>query len=150
MPAEEHIITIEIVCTKLPGTQWGGPGTVHLGIQRNKDFADAQPADRESIVFRPEFRVRRQPDGSPNFLGPFAQGPRQERFIYLNWVTMVGKSPVASPGRVKLHLNHIEWAHVEKAVIKKKALKVTLQLTTAKGRPVFASVRANAALWELG
>jgi hypothetical protein len=52
-------------------------------------------------------------------------------------------------GRVKLHLNHIEWASAEKAAGGKKAIRVTLDLTNAKGKPVMASVRPDVAKWEL-
>jgi hypothetical protein len=149
MAEQEHVITIEVICTRLPGTQWGGRGPIHLGIQKREEFLEPAPANLERIVFRPEFRVRRHTDGSANFLGPFAHGPRAERFIYLDWVIMEGTTPTALLGRIKLHLNHIEWTQVEKAAARKKSIKVTLALTSAKGGPVFASVRADAAKWEL-
>jgi hypothetical protein len=38
--------------------------------------------------------------------------PKAERFIYLNWATTNGKVLTAMVGRIKLHLNHIEWAAV--------------------------------------
>ena len=50
---------------------------------------------------------------------------------------------------VKLHLNHIKWTAVEKAVARKKPIRVTIALTSAKGKPVFASVRPDVAKWEL-
>ena len=149
MAEQEHVITIEVICTRLPGTEWGGRGPIHLGIQKREEFLEAAPANLERIVFRPEFRVRRHTDGSANFLGPFAHGPRAERFIYLDWVIMEGTTPTALLGRIKLHLNHIEWTQVEKAAAQKKSIKVTLALTSTKGGPVFASVRADAAKWEL-
>jgi hypothetical protein len=149
MASEEFEVTIEIHCTRLPGTQWDGRGPVHLGIQNGDEITEAAPADLERIVFRPTLRVRKHTDGSANFLGPFAHGPRAERFIYLNWVITKRGVPVAQLGRVKLHLNHITWAHVEKALARSKPVKVTIPLTNAKGKPVFASVRADACQWEL-
>ena len=149
MAAEEHEIAIEIICTSLPGIQWDDRGPVSLGIQKGDDLLEPSPANLERIVFRPDFRVRRHADGSANFLGPFAHGPRSERFIYLVWAIMNGSTPVAGLGRVKIHLNHIKWADVESAASRKKPLKATLELTNAKGKPVFASVRPDAAKWEL-
>ena len=150
MASEEIEVTIEIRCTRLPGLQWGEQGPYYLGIQKGKEIVATAPADLERIVFRPTFRVRRHTDGSANFLGPFAQGPRAERFIYLNWVTVKQGVPVRQYGRVKLHLSHITWADVEKAGAKGRAIEVTLPLTnTKKGGPVFASVRADACKWGL-
>ncbi len=149
MAAEEHEIAIEIVCTSLPGIQWDNRGPVHLAIQKGEEVLEPSPANLERIVFRPDFRVRRHTDGSANFLGPYAHGPRAERFIYLIWAIMNGDTPVAGVGRIKIQLNHLKWADVEKAASRKKPIRVSLELTNAKGKPVFASVRADAARWEL-
>jgi Family of unknown function (DUF5990) len=82
-------------------------------------------------------------------MGPFAQGPKAERFIYLNWATANGKALTAMVGRIKLHLNHSKWAAVEKAAERNKPIRVELALTNAKGNPVMASVRPDVAKWEL-
>jgi len=55
---------------------------VHLGIQRGQEVIDVIPADRKQAAFDASFRVGRQRDGSPNFLGPYAQGPVGDRFVY--------------------------------------------------------------------
>jgi hypothetical protein len=143
---EEIEVSIEIICTELPGS---GPGSLHLGIQRDRVIIEAASTDSECVVFKPTLRARRNADGSVNFLGPFAQGPKAERFIYLNWATTNGKVLTAMVGRIKLHLNHIKWASVEKAAVENKPIRVRLSLTSAKGNPVVASVRPNVARWEL-
>ena len=125
MATEEIAITIEIVCTELPGT---GHNALHLGIQRDEEIIEAATADSKRIVFRPTLRARRNADGSVNFLGPFAQGPKTERFIYLNWAST---------------------AAVEKGAERDKPIRVELALTNAKGNPVMASVRPDVAKWEL-
>jgi hypothetical protein len=149
MPTEELEITIEIVCTRLPGLQYEGRGPMHLGIQQDESIIELAPADRDRIVFLPALRVRKHTDGSANFLGPFAHGPRAERFIYLNWVIVHNKIPVERVGRIKLHLSHIQFKNAQTAAASKKPIKVTLELTSEKGKPVFASVRASSAKWEL-
>src|SRR5687768_18026860 len=93
MTAGEFEIAIEIVCEALPGLQYEGRGPLHLGIQRDAEIVEAAPADRDRIVFRPALRVRKHSDGSANLLGPFAHGPRAERFIYLNWIVVQGSMP---------------------------------------------------------
>ena len=146
MATDEIEITVEIVCTELPRT---GATSLHLGIQRGQEITDVASADSKRIVFKPVLRARRNADGCVNFLGPFAQGPKSERFIYLNWVTANGQLLTGMVGRIKLHLNHIKWAAVERAAAGSKPLRVTLALTNAKGKPVMASVRPDVAQWEV-
>ncbi|HVF17415.1 MAG TPA: hypothetical protein VNA21_10895, partial [Steroidobacteraceae bacterium] len=64
MSAEELDITIEVVCSRLPGLQYEGRTPMHLGIQRDKEIIEAAPANRSRVVFRPAFRVRKHSDGS--------------------------------------------------------------------------------------
>jgi hypothetical protein len=149
MSAEEHEVTAEIICKSLPGTECDGRSGVHLGIQKDEELFEASPANLKSIVFRPVLRARRNADGSANFLGPFAHGPKTERFIYLVWAVVRGKVAVERFGRIKVHLNHIKWTDVEKAVARKKPFKVTLELTKDNGKLVYASVRPGVAKWEL-
>ncbi|HVF16797.1 MAG TPA: DUF5990 family protein, partial [Steroidobacteraceae bacterium] len=52
-------------------------------------------------------------------------------------------------GRIKLHLSQIEFKDVERAVARKQPIKVALELTSEKTKPVFASVRADKAKWEM-
>jgi len=146
MTCEEIEIALEIVCTDLPGA---GNSHLHLGIQRDKVTIEAATAESERIVFKPTLRARLNADGSVNFLGPFAQGPKAERFIYLVWSTTDGDVPGAMTGRIKLHLNHLHWRSVQKAATGNKPIRVRLALTNAKGNPVMASVRPDVAKWEL-
>jgi hypothetical protein len=149
MATEEFEVTVEIRCIELPAAPWPDRGTVLLGIQKNEEVVEIAPLSRNSLVFRPSLRVRKYTDGSPNFLGPFAQGPRPERFIYLVWLGGNPGGAMAMLGRVKVHLNHITWAQVAQAQKQSEPLKVTLPLTNAKGGPVCASVRTDWCRWEL-
>jgi hypothetical protein len=104
MAAEELEVTIEIMCAQLPATRHR---CLHLGIQRDKEITEAASTDAKRMVFKPKLRARGSSDGSVNFLGPFAQGPKSERCIYLNWVMAGEKGLTDMIGRIKLHLNHI-------------------------------------------
>ena len=149
MTPEEIEIGIEIVCTNLPGEEWNGHNGLHLAIQRGDQVVEAGSAGSKRLVFRPVIRARNNGDGSTNFLGEFAQGPRTERFIYLVWAGAAGSAAMKMVGRIKLHLNHIKWASVKKAAGREQPIRVTLSLTDAKGKPVMASVRPPAAKWDL-
>jgi len=144
MASEEIECTIEIVCTEPPQA---GPRSLHLGIQRDEAISELASVDSKRIVFRPTFRARRNADGSVNFLGPFAHGPKVERFVYLIWTTTT--VPTAMVGRIKLHLNHIQWDAVERSKQCNKPIRAYLVLTNSKGGPVRASVHADVAKWEL-
>jgi hypothetical protein len=146
MTPEELEVTIEITCTTPPGPEHG---SLYLGIQRDEAIIETTPANSKRIVFKPTLRARRNADGSVNFLGPFAHGPKTERFIYLNWAEPNVKGQMAMFGRIKLHLNHINWTAVEKAAKASKPIRVKLALVNAKGGPVLASVRSDAARWEM-
>src|SRR5581483_4018406 len=148
MAAEELEVTIEIRCVQMPAAPWPGKGQIHLGIQKDQGIVEAAPVSRKSIVFRPVLRVRRHTDGTPNFLGPFAHGPRAERFLYLVWGAGTLSAIHAMVGRIKLHLNHLTWAQVTQAQTRGEPLRVTLPLTNAKGGAVCASVRPGACQWE--
>jgi hypothetical protein len=149
MTAEQHDVSIEITCTDPPTQALAGRGPVYLGIQQDQDLVEAEPVDAKRIVLRPMLEVRKHDDGTPTFHGPFAHGPRAERFIYLVWAVRERGKPAQVFGRIKLHLNHITWQNIEKAGARKKIIKVTLPLTNAKGKPVMASVRPDAAQWNL-
>jgi hypothetical protein len=48
-------------------------------------------------------------DGSPNFLGPFVQGPVGERFVYINIGTYAGQTDTCWSRRLKIPLSGITW-----------------------------------------
>ena len=145
MSADEIEMTIEIVCTDLPGN---GSNDLQLGLQREDAITELRPAAAKRIVFKPRLRALRNEDGSVNFLGPFAQGPKAERIVYLNWVAKNGEMIATQVGRIKLHLNHIKWTQAAKSAKVGKPIRVTLALTTPKGGPLLASVRPDLAKWE--
>jgi hypothetical protein len=146
MATEEVEVTLEIVCTELPGA---GANQLQLGLQRDQQIVEIASAGSKRIVFKPTLRVRSKPDGSANFLGEFAQGSKTERFIYLNWLTTSSEGVTSQLGRIKLHLKHLTWSQVKKAADSARPIRVTLALTNAKGQPVMASVHADSAKWEL-
>lgn len=142
-------LTIEVVCTELPGIRFADYEPVYLGIQKGHDVIEAVPGDAKHAVFKPVFRILKQADGSPNFLGPFAQGTPQQRFFYLSWGVMHENQRFEMFRRVKIHLSHLRWEHIQKAMSQGTALKVTLKATAAKGDPVCGSVRGAKIEWDI-
>jgi hypothetical protein len=60
-----------------------------------------------------ELAVSEGPDGRPNFTGPFACGPRDQRFVYLSWPRLDGCGYV---NRVKLRLTDLDWPLIDRAI----------------------------------
>ena len=150
-------LTIEVVCRNLPGTcfsDWRDPEArtyepVYLGIQKGNEVIEAVPGNRKQAVFRPAFKIRQQPDGSPNFLGPFAKGTARERFFYLSWGVMHEGGRFEMFRRAKIHLNHLTWNDIRKALSENQPLKVIIDMTGKGGGPLCASVRNDRADWQL-
>jgi hypothetical protein len=142
-------LTIEVICTDLPGISFAEYQPVYLGIQKGTDVIEAVPGDTKRVVFKPVFRIGKQADGSPNFLGPFAQGTPQQRFFYLSWGVMHQDGRFEMFRRAKIHLSHIRWEQIQKAMSQGTPLKVTLKLTGKKGDPLCASVRSPHIEWKL-
>ena len=136
-------ITIQIHCHHLPGTRFDQRTAVRLGIQKGKNVVDDVPADAPQVTFTVPLRVERSADtGKPNFLGPFAHGTPQERFIYLCWGERQGE---AWDGfrRAKVHLKHLTWPQVAAAIQQDQPIVFAFDMTDAKGGPACGSLNLH-------
>lgn len=125
-------VALEVRCIRIPNTFDGA--AVHLGVQRQREPVDiVAPASGEA-AFSLEFRLG--PDGgTPNFLGPYAQGDRTERFFYLTWGRGASAATFRMFRRLKVHLSHLTWRHIESSVRRNRPLQVTIDLTDSSGGP---------------
>lgn len=150
-------VTIRLTCTKLPGRAFAGISNgeafaysnVHVGLQRGEEIVDTAPGDAEVAIFEPVFRVERTPDGRPNFLGPYAKGPKDERFFYLSWVEKAPSGALTRFRRAKIHLGHLDWSVVEAAARTGAPIEAELALTDRRGGPLCASVRDGVVRWKV-
>jgi hypothetical protein len=147
-------LKLEVICTNLPGIRFGdrqGAGIkepVYLGIQFGKDVIHQVPADRRQVTFHPEFTVARKPDGSPNFLGPYAQGKADDRFFYLSWGIKRESGEFEMFRRLKIRLGHLDWPQIHYSLKSGKPIIVRLKLTDEKGGPLCATPRDSHLAWE--
>jgi len=149
-------LRVRVVCTDLPGTCFRDPqdrarpvkDPVFLGIQRGKDVIEQVPGDAKTVTFEPEFRVERKKDGTPNFLGPFAQGTADDRFFYLSWGVKDSRGGFAMFRRLKIRLGHLSATRVARACRSGEPIMVRLRLTDAKGGPLCATPRPPNIEWE--
>jgi len=92
------------------------PRGVTFALQRGK-FELVPPVSRtpDAVAFELDVRVGTRPDGEPNFLGPFTQGPPAARFIYINSGTSAGQPESPWTRRAKVPLTGITRTLVDKA-----------------------------------
>ena len=140
-------ITIRLHCIDFPGRDFDGKADIKVGPQKGDEvvhdvFGDAKEAD-----FLFDLRVERNAKtGKPNFLGPYAHGKPDERFLYLSWGVRNGPH-FEMFRRAKIHLSHLDWATIEQAMRRKRPIKAVVRLTDKKGGPLCASVKGEHVEW---
>ena len=159
-PAAEApaVLRVRVVARELPGASFCDPCTpgsareehVFVGVQRGQQVIDEIRADARQAVFQLEFRIGEKKDGSPNFLGPFAQGPVDDRFFYISWGVGEKAGQTRMFRRLKIRLGHLPWAQIRRAIRDEKPIEVTLRLTDARGAPLCGSVPPTHVSWARG
>ena len=144
MPSrEDRIIKLTIVCIDLPPHDWGGHLEIWLGIQRGKEVIQQVKLPAQTIHFEAELRVAADAsEATPNFLGQYAQGTVQDRFVYLCWGSPHDDKWVGFR-RAKLRLTGLTWESLESG-----RLLATVRCTDAKGSPVCATLRGDHITWS--
>ncbi|NOT46741.1 MAG: hypothetical protein HOP17_03180 [Acidobacteria bacterium] len=115
---------------------------VFMKVQKGKD-AYLAPTATSSRTITFDFSLMVDLEGDiPNFLGPFSQGPKTSRFIYVNSGTYAGQGNTLWARRAKLSLMSISKEKVEAVLASTGArLETTIQGIGRDGGPVCASVK---------
>jgi hypothetical protein len=120
-------------------------------FQLQRGTGDLEPpirVTRESITFEFPVRLGERPDGSPNFLGPFAQGPPAGRFVYVNSGTLAGQSDSCWTRRAKIPLTAITWREIREAHDTGGVLETRIAGTSGDGGPACGTVPLRTA-WRV-
>jgi hypothetical protein len=153
--AEELVVVIDVVCRELPGSHCAAwpddPGLrpIWLGVQKGRAGEEWVPGDLDEVLFRPSFRVRRGTHGTPNFLGPYAQGKRDDRFFYLVWAADTADGRREMFRRLKVRLGHLSWPTLEAAAAGEARVAVLLDMTDAHGGPLCATPPSSKIEWRV-
>lgn len=128
------------------------PAGVVFAVQRGK--AELLPAVSTTpglIQFDLTLRVGGTlPDGSPNYLGEFAQGTPTDRFVYLNSGTLAGEPGSGRTRRAKLKLAAIPPEMARAAIGNAgQVVQARVRGTMRDGGPICASVKPDAVGWQL-
>ena len=150
-------LQLKVMCSRLPGLRFVDPykheprvkEPVYLGIQRGTEVIAQVPASRHRVVFYPEFRIGKRPDGSPNFLGPYAQGRPADRFFYLSWGVKTEPEQFAMFRRLKIRVTHLAWPQIDRALDLDEPIVVRLKLTDDDGGPACGTPDDTRIKWEL-
>jgi hypothetical protein len=109
------------------GAEPPGPGSppCRFGLQDTKGALHAGAIREDGLLaFDFELTVKPGPDPErPVFGGPFASGPRDERFVYLSWQRIDGQGYA---GRIKARLADLDWSLVRQAQAMDASLEADL------------------------
>ena len=130
------------------------PAGAHFAVQRGSTELLPPPvAKAPKGQLRFEFTLRLgppQPDGSFNFLGEYSQGPRADRFVYLNSGSYAAETGSTTGRRAKIKLAGIPVEMVEAALADEHAvIEARVLGTMADGGPICATVKPRAISWTL-
>jgi hypothetical protein len=131
-------LTLRIILEKPPaGVDFG----LQKGRGNNYETVQTQRSKGKDLHFKCRVRVERGKDSAPNFLGPFAQGPVGERFLYVDIGTYAAQTETCWSRRLKIPLKGITWDLVEAAFSDKAALETRVPGTGKDGSPACATVK---------
>ena len=144
---------VRVVGSNLPGRSWGDPRpsgcryeNIHVGIQRRSEVVETVPADAGAATW--DLTVDVVDDGSTvDFRGPYVQGRRPDRFVYLSWGTVDGEGRFEMFRRAKLMLDALDRDTVRAANRAGSRMEARLGLTGGDGGPRCAAVRPPSVDW---
>jgi|SRR6185503_10206371 len=100
---------------------------VDYGLQKGRgndyETVQTQRGANKDLTFEFSVRVNEGKNGNPNFLGPFAQGNADARFVYLDIGTYAGQKNTGWARRLKIPLMGIEWTTIDSAIKTQKRLE---------------------------
>jgi len=93
------------------------PRGVDFGLQKGHGSAyetiQKQRSTGKDLQFELAVTIKRDRDGAPDFGGPFVQGARGDRYLYIDIGTYAGQVGAAWSRRLKIPLNSISWALIK-------------------------------------
>lgn len=134
----EHELTLRIILEAPPaGVDFG----LQEGRGNNYKTVQTQTSKTGDLTFTFTVRAKQNTNGAPTFLGPFAQGPPHERFVYIDIGTCAGQTDTPWSRRLKIPLRGISWDLVERALASSQMLETRVPGTGRDGGPSCATVK---------
>jgi hypothetical protein len=118
------------------------PPDVTFAVQLGRTELLAPIRTGPELVFEFQLRVKRAPTGQLVFLGPAAQGPPHDRFVYVNSGTSAGQMGSPWSRRAKLKLGTIDRELAEQVLGEKGlCLEGRVPAMGGDGGPVCATTK---------
>ncbi len=118
---------------------------VDYGLQKGRgndyETVQTQRGANNDLTFEFSVRVNEGKNGKPNFLGPFAQGNADSRFVYLDIGTCAGQQNTGWSRRLKIPLVGIDWKAIEVAAKSRKPLEAHVAGTGRDGGPTCGTIK---------
>ena len=113
-----------------------------MRVQKGKDeLLEPTSTHSESLTFDFDISVDLS-GGVPNFLGKFAQGPKDARFVYVNSGSYAGQNHTCWSRRAKLSLMEITGEQVKEAAeTPDRCIETVMPGVGRDGGPTCASVK---------
>jgi hypothetical protein len=130
------------------------PAGVYFGVQKghgnNYETVQTVTSKNDDLQFEFTVRVQQGKTDLPNFLGPFAQGPPNARFVYLDIGSCAGQTNTPWSRRLKIPLTGITWNLIKQTEKKSPplALEAHVPGTGKDGGPTCGTVKPFAG-WQL-
>jgi hypothetical protein len=109
-PPLEHV-RLQLIYRGAGPVFWSG-GATEFGVQdKDENLHLGETSPDGGLTFDLALEVKPEGPGAPVFVGPFAHGPANARFLYLSWRNLTGEYAQ----RLKLPLGGIAWADIRAA-----------------------------------
>lgn len=123
------------------------PSGVEFGLQKGRgstyEAVQRQISSGEDLYFEFEVKIKGDPTGEPDFSGPFVQGPRGGRFLYLDIGAFTGQKESGWSRRLKIPLSQLNWKMVTHSSRNPRAvLEARIPGTGRDGSPACGTVKA--------
>jgi Family of unknown function (DUF5990) len=148
-------VDVRIIGVELPGRTCADPRpngsvheNVHVGVQCRQEVVDTIPGDAATAVWNLTIDPVTR-DGVLDFRGPYVQGRRGDRFLYLGWGSVDTSGRFEMFRRAKLMLDAVSADLVRDAQRLGHRLVGTLGLTHDDGMPRCAAVRPPVITWTV-
>ena len=127
------------------------PEGVVFALQRGKgELISSMMASGADLSFEFTVRVGADKDELPNFLGPYVQGPRGGRFVYINSGLMAGQADSCWSRRAKIGLQGITWSLIKQMdATPAGVLEARIAGKGKDGGPACATVKLLGSGWRV-
>jgi Family of unknown function (DUF5990) len=126
-----------------------------FGLQKGRgskyEVVSKQRSTGENLTFELRVEVKdNRKGGGPNFLGPFVQGPPEQRFFYIDIGEYAGQKGTPWSRRAKIPLLSIDWKLIEQVRKHPGAwLEARYAASGKDGGPSCASIRLLDGGWRV-